>query len=194
MARVSLTAQAQDRIAQRLLPGDVVIDATLGNGHDAVFMAQCVGKQGLVFGFDIQAQAILNSESSLLMLADPPETYCMLCSHAEMLQRIPLAFHGRIKAIMFNLGYLPGGDKSCITQVSSTIRALNAATAILGVGGRVTVMVYPGHLGGDLEATAVEAWVCDLDKSCFSVEKIASQSDKSTAPRLFVIDKRADLL
>lgn len=194
MARLSLTSQAQHIIAERVSLRDAVIDATLGNGHDALFLAQCVGSEGVVFGFDIQAQAIANSKNSLAMLVDPPESRFILASHADMLQHIPKTLHGRIQAIMFNLGYLPGADKSCITQTSSTLTALQAAIDLLAVSGVVTVMVYPGHPGGDLEAEAVAHWLSALDNSCYHVATIASQSDKTTAPRLFVIDKRADLL
>lgn len=194
MARLSLTAQAQQIIAARLSKGDAVIDATLGNGHDALFLAQCVGVTGFIFGFDVQAQAIANTQQLLSQLVEQPFIQCMQSSHADMLDCIPEAFQGGIKAIMFNLGYLPGADKSCITQADSTLAALNAAINLLAKGGVLTVMVYPGHAGGDLEAQAVAQWLCGLDANCFKVECIASQSDKSTAPRLFVIDKPADLL
>ena len=194
MARLSLTAQAQQIIATRVSNGDAVIDATLGNGHDALFLAQCVGADGVVFGFDVQTQAIANTQQLLSQLEDQASTQCLLASHADMLQWIPDTFHGRIKAIMFNLGYLPGGDKSCITQVDSTIPGLNAALYLLAPGGVLTVMVYPGHSGGDVESEAVRQWLNQLDPNRYSVECMLSQSEKNTAPRLFVIDKRADLL
>ena len=194
MAHLSLTALAQQMIAARLSRGDAVIDATLGNGHDALFLAQCVGADGVLFGFDIQAQALSNTEQLLSQLTERPFIQCIQASHAEMLARIPEAFQGGIKAIMFNLGYLPGADKSCITQADSTLTALNAAINLLAKGGVLTVMVYPGHAGGDLEALAVEQWLKGLDDNCYGVDCLVSQSDKTTAPRLFVIDKRADLL
>ena len=194
MARLSLTTQAQQLILDRVSSGDAVIDATLGNGHDALFLAQCIGRLGVLFGFDIQPQALANTQQSLAMLTQPPEICLMRVSHAEMLERIPVAFRGRIQAIMFNLGYLPGADKLCITQADSTLIALNAAIELLAPGGIVTVMVYPGHPGGEREAEAVRHWLEALDESRYCVECIASHSDKSSAPRLFVIDKRVDLL
>lgn len=194
MARLSLTAQAQQIIVDRLSVGDAVIDATLGNGYDALFLAQCVGSQGVLFGFDVQLQALTNSQHRLSELTDAPAIHFMLASHAEMFQRIPSAYQGRIKAIMFNLGYLPGADKHCMTQVDSTLIALQAAIELLAPGGVLTVMVYPGHPGGDQEAEAVAAWLHGLDERDYAVACRLSQSDKISAPRLFVIDKRADLL
>lgn len=47
--------------------GDYAVDATLGNGHDTCFLAEIVGDNGKVFGFDIQKEAI---ESSTIRLKE----------------------------------------------------------------------------------------------------------------------------
>ena len=38
--------------------GDIVVDGTVGNGNDTVFLAKLVGPTGKVYGFDIQKEAI----------------------------------------------------------------------------------------------------------------------------------------
>ncbi|PID81943.1 hypothetical protein CSB20_00400, partial [bacterium DOLZORAL124_64_63] len=57
----SLTAQAHLLVRDHITPGDTAIDATLGNGHDTLFLARCVGKTGTVIGFDVQTQAITST-------------------------------------------------------------------------------------------------------------------------------------
>ena len=37
---------------------DVVIDATMGNGYDTVYLAKKVGPKGKVYAFDVQEEAI----------------------------------------------------------------------------------------------------------------------------------------
>jgi hypothetical protein len=107
--------------------------------------------------------------------------------HADMAEHIPDSLHGRISAIMFNLGYLPGGDKTIITQTDSTLKALNAAIGLLSPSGLLTVLAYPGHQGGDQETEQVSDWCEHLDKARFNIETIYNAAHKDSAPRLFVI-------
>ena len=106
-----------------------------------------------------------------------------------MYKTIPTHYHGNIKAIMFNLGYLPGGDKTIITSTDSTITALNSSCHLLSSNGIITIIAYPGHSGGDLETVQVTNWCDQLDITQFEVHVIYSSTDKQSAPRLFVIHK-----
>ena len=98
---------------------------------------------------------------------------------------------GRIQAIIFNLGYMPGADKGVNTQVDSTLMAVNAACALLARDGVLTVMAYPGHEGGDEESRQLEVWRQQLDQAAFNTEVVFSRHPKPTAPRLFVVRKSA---
>lgn len=194
MIRISLLGAAHRIVEQHLNAGDVAIDATTGNGYDTVFLARTVGTAGRVYGFDIQTQALVNTFQRLLQ-HDLQNRVCLrLASHALMSSYIPPEKHGLVRAIMFNLGYLPGADKAVITRFDSTLAALQAALGLLAAGGVITVLAYPGHRGGDAETEQIEAWVRDLDRNCFSSDVILSGHDKPSAPRLFVIRKQADLL
>lgn len=186
--RISLLNLAHDLISDILRPGDIAMDATVGNGHDALFLAQQVDPSGHVYGFDIQ-QAAIDATLEKFRQADLCQLTLFHASHAKMSAKIPEQCHGNIKAIMFNLGYLPGSDKSVITRTESTLAALTAATQILAAGGIVTVMAYPGHQGGDTETGQVEQWMERLDSGQFTVETFYSTENKDTAPRLFVIRK-----
>ena len=41
-----------------MLEGDICIDATAGNGHDTLLLAELVGASGSIIAFDIQEQAV----------------------------------------------------------------------------------------------------------------------------------------
>lgn len=194
MKRISLLELAHNTVGAYLGPGDIAVDATLGNGHDALFLAQCVGAEGQVFGFDIQQQALANSYQRLLEHGLHSRATLHLASHADMLQHIPEHWHGAVRAVMFNLGYLPGADKAVITQIDSTLRALNAACSLLAPRAVMTVLAYPGHAGGDLEAEQLADWCEQLDSPGFKWDVVLSSHDQPSAPRLFVIRKQADLL
>jgi len=193
MKRISLVNVAHDLIRDILRPGDIAIDATVGNGHDTVFLAEQIGSSGHVYGFDIQ-QAAIDSTREKFRQAHSPECLTLIhASHADMDEKIPEQLHGKIRVIMFNLGYRPGGDKSVITLTDSTLTALTVAVRILAVNGIITLLAYPGHQSGDLETDQVKNWCEQLDTKQFAVSTIYSTEHKDTAPRLFVICKWQDL-
>lgn len=145
-----------------LKAGGWAVDATVGNGHDTLFLAHLVGSGGRVDGFDIQGDAIANTRRQTAGL---PQVHLHHLSHEKMGEHLA----GPVDAVMFNLGYLPSGDKSVITHPSSTLPALETAAQILGGGGILTVVVYPGHEGGSAEAEAVEQWFKNLPREPYRV-------------------------
>ena len=120
MTYVSLTKAAQDRIAQSLQPGQFAIDATMGNGHDTLFLAELVGAEGRVFGFDIQQQALANTRQRLADAGLENRATLIQGGHEHMELLLPSRVVGQVSAIMFNLGYLPGGDKHTVTRPETT--------------------------------------------------------------------------
>jgi tRNA G10 N-methylase Trm11 len=197
MQRISLVNEAHNLIRDKLHSGDIAIDATVGNGHDTVFLVEQVSPSGKVYGFDIQQAAIDSTRAKV-------ESYCRAgegtysrsalltlihASHAKMAEKVSLQDHGKITAIMFNLGYLPGSDKSIITQTESTLAALASASRLLSGNGILTVLAYPGHHGGDHESIEVKNWCEQLDKEQFRVRVFYNKENKVSAPRLYVVDK-----
>ncbi len=189
MQRISLVNAAHNLIRDTLHPGDIAVDATVGNGHDTLFLVEQVSPSGRVFGFDIQQAAIESTKAKFLQTHSPECLTLIHANHADMADKIPENYHGNISAIMFNLGYLPGGDKNIITLTDSTITALHNASQLLSSKGIITVMAYPGHPGGDLETEQVKNWCEQLDKDYFKISIIYSSENKKSAPRLFVIQK-----
>jgi len=171
--------------------GSAVLDATAGNGHDTLFLAKQTGPHGHVFAFDIQQEA-LNSTAQLLSENNiPPEAYTLIqASHADVKKHLPQPFQGRMNAVMFNLGFLPGGDKSLITKTTSTLSALSATSGLLEPGGILSVITYPGHSFGNEEALAVENWMSSLLSDRFEVQAIKAVNRIQPAPELWLARAR----
>lgn len=194
MERISLVNVAHNFIRNVLGPGDIAIDATVGNGFDTLFLIEQISPSGKVFGFDIQEAAINSAwqkiKTSCNLTASLEKVTLLVASHADMAEKIPVQYHGEIKAIMFNLGYLPGGNKRIITRTESTISALNVATRMVSSNGIISVLAYPGHEGGDMETEQVSAWCENRNQAEFKISVIYSQNNRESAPRLFVIRRR----
>ncbi|WP_367872214.1 class I SAM-dependent methyltransferase [Luteolibacter sp. Populi] len=149
------TARAHRELAALLRPGDLAVDATAGNGHDTLFLAQAVGETGKVIAFDIQPEAIAATQARITGAGLASRVTLILASHGQMAEH---AAPGSAAAVVFNLGYLPGADHAIITRTPETLAALGQALVILKPGGLLAIVCYPGHPGGDQESAAVLEW------------------------------------
>ena len=185
---MQLTNIAKTWLNEHIQSGDSVIDATLGNGFDALFLAQSIGATGTIYGFDVQQEAI--SSTTQLLQDEPCQRAFFLQGHEHMMAHIPQEKHGHIQAIMFNLGWLPKSDKSIITHANTTILALEQSLQLLAPSGRMSIMLYPGHHGGDTEAAQVIPWLQDkhLHNINFKLEQIHVPK-RPKAPILLQIQK-----
>jgi predicted methyltransferase len=188
MVMKRLTELAHDAVAEVIQPGETVVDATAGNGHDTVWLCQCVGPRGTVYAVDRQAAA-LEATTRRLQQNCLSNAIVLQADHALLSEIIPRNLHGRVAAVMFNLGYRPGGDKTLTTSATTTLLALNAAVAILRPGGIVSVLVYTGHPGGAEEASAVAEFVTSLPAERFRMEVITRRNCRKSAPVLSLIYK-----
>ena len=180
-----LTEQAHRELDKIIHAGDFVIDATLGNGYNTQFLAQKVGHDGGVYAFDIQKESIEQS----IRLVEKQQLlsrviFTQSC-HSKMLEHVPVTKLGKIKAVIFNLGYLPGGDKKIITQPDSTLSALKQAHLCLSDDGIISLIAYRGHDGGQREYEEIEKLT---EKENWSVQK-KSSSQAPDSPVLFLIGK-----
>lgn len=216
MGFLSVLSMAHKLVGERVSPGDTVVDATCGNGVDTTFLARLVGPRGLVYGFDIQPEALERTRVRLedgiranrapadaastagtdagrampdLGSADKQPVKLVLASHADMALHVDGSVRGRTAAVMFNLGYLPGADPSVITQPQSTVAALESALSLLRPGGIVTAVVYPGHAGGDLEADAVLRWASELPAPAGQAV-LYRMAQKPESPFLIAVEKK----
>jgi glycine oxidase len=183
-----LTQQAQELVRHVVRSGETVIDATAGNGHDTQFLSELVGPEGTVFAFDVQRDA-LKKTSRRLEDAGLKNVVLHQNDHARMVDLIPEQDHGQVAAVMFNLGYLPGGDKSLTTNQDSTRQAIRQAVSLVRPDGVVTILAYTGHDGGAQESDTVRAELATLSNLAFTVEIVESQPGRSSGPRMFVVRK-----
>lgn len=172
-------------ISETLSSGGVAIDATAGNGLDTLFLARQVGAQGRVYAFDIQSGA-LQKASLLLEEAGVLDRVILINSnHADLEQLVAEP----VDAVIFNLGYLPGGDHNLVTTGDTTVRALNSALKMLKNNGRIGLVIYTGHPGGQEELAAVEEIASSLDGKLFHVVRLNFINRSAQAPVVIVIEK-----
>lgn len=179
---------AKELIAKTLSEGDVAIDATLGNGYDTLFLAQAVGATGTIYGFDVQELALdvtrLRLEEAGLL-----ERVRLLQLGHERMEEVVLDV-GEVKAVMFNLGYLPRSDKSIITSPKTTLPALEAAFSLLAPGGLISIVIYLAHPGGEEESNAVLSWAKAIPITEAKVLWYQFLNPRRPPPTLVVIEKR----
>jgi predicted methyltransferase len=184
-----VTEMAHRLVAAKLKAGEVAVDATAGNGHDTLLLAGIVGMDGAVFAFDVQACALAVTGSRLMERGLDKAVSLCRAGHEKLAEVVPGCHHGRVSTVMFNLGYLPGGDKSRITQEATTLSAVEQALVLLKAGGLCTVVCYPGHPGGAQEAEAVSRFVENLDPDDYRVERHESENPLNNPPFLLAIEK-----
>jgi hypothetical protein len=154
-----------------LKAGDIAIDATCGNGNDTLFLSQLLlsDPSSAVFSFDIQPEAIHNTEILLRRHLSPDHFRRVLLhrrSHLE-LNAIPLPYSPRL--IVYNLGYLPGGNKALTTKTESTIESVKLSLVLLADDGALSIMCYPGHEEGAKEEKALLSFSESLPSKDWSV-------------------------
>ena len=194
---INIVSWSQRLACEILEPGDLAVDLTAGKGRDTYSLAKAVGSEGQVVAFDLQATA-LQQAMELLQNHDfcvnnwpagkaLPKQAGIFLVHAchsslgKILQR-------PAKAIVANLGYLPGGDPMLITRPDSTLAALQESLHLLAPGGRLAVTVYPGHPGGEKEGTVVDVFFRDLPRELWHVLCVRALNHNA-APYLHVAER-----
>lgn len=185
---VPLVKQAQIKISGYLSAGDSAVDATMGNGFDTLFLANCVGVEGHVYAFDLQNRAVAATEKLLIREGVSDRVQLIEESHDKMVHCLVKEGAGEIRCVMFNLGYLPGSDKAIQTVGDTTILALDAAIGLLAKPGVISVLAYTGHTGGRDEAEAVKSWAKGLSNADYRVTIKIPDATKNSPPELILIE------
>ena len=174
-------------VAQIVQAGDLVVDATAGNGGDTLFLAGLAGAVGIVHAFDIQAAAIRRTAERLQAAGLLERCRLHQTSHDRIAELVPPG----IRAVMFNLGYLPGGDHQIGTRAPSTLAALDQARQLLLPGGIITISLYYGGDSGFMERDAVLDYLAGIDVHTFAVQKIEMANAANCPPIFICIEKLA---
>jgi predicted methyltransferase len=177
--------QSHRIIESAVSKGDTVVDATAGNGNDTVFLAGLVGKYGKVYSFDIQEKALENTRKDLADSGYGDRVFLIHDGHENMLSHICV----KVKAVMFNLGYLPGGDHRIHTHPDTTIKAVNSALDILDKGGVICMVVYHGGDTGYEERDHLIAYIKTIDPLEYTVMTVNFPAQANNPPILVCIEK-----
>jgi hypothetical protein len=165
--------------------GDRVIDATCGRGRDTLFLAGLVGDSGKVWAFDVQEEALAETASRVRDAGCSSWVNLVHAGHESLSEYI----QEPVRAVVFNLGYLPGNSAGVVTLPETTLSALDQALPLLLPGGVIVLAVYTGHPGGEEEAANVEAWARTLSPREFNVWKSRQLNRSASAPYVLVVEK-----
>lgn len=175
------TERAHHVVEAVIRPGETVVDATVGNGHDTLFLARCVGPGGLVIGFDVQEGALSRTRQRLTEAGIAQESVRLVHDgHEHMTSYVERP----VVAVMFNLGYLPGDDHTLTTTLGTTVSALGQAFELLRPAGVLTVVCYRDHPGGSEEADGVCQWA---ERREAAEVEIFGRDESNRGPFLIVV-------
>ncbi len=155
---------ANDLLEKAVKPGDIAVDATIGNGYDTVFLAGLVGENGRVYGFDVQEEAIASSKKRLTQQGLSERVTIFHGGHENLSTLIPADDHGKITGAIFNLGYLPGSDKTIVTRPETTIAATKQLLEMMAPEGIIILVIYHGHKGGVEERDSLLGYCQQIDQ------------------------------
>jgi 16S rRNA G1207 methylase RsmC len=162
----------------------IIVDATVGNGNDALRLAQEF-PESLIFGFDIQEKALKSTEE-LLKQNNISNVKLILDSHSNIHSYVMEP----IDLVVFNLGYLPRSDKELHTRSKDTISAIESCLARLTGNGLIMITAYPGSIRGEVEDIDLQNFICSLDQLFWDVTMIQMMNQRKKPPVLYIIHKK----
>lgn len=182
---INTSTISKDLIANNVKLGDIVLDCTVGNGNDTLELAKLVGPNGKVYGFDIQSNAISITKNLLEVNNLLDRVNLINDSHENILDYIDES----LDFIVYNLGYLPKGDKSIKTSSVSTVKSLRSSISLLSRNGLLIVTAYTRHHGGLEEKQALEKFLSNLDQKKFNTLKYEFINQKNNPPILYAVER-----
>lgn len=178
--RINTVSLAQDWMRRFLKSGDLCIDATAGRGYDTAFLCEIVGTKGKVIAFDIQKQAVESTKVLLQERKLSADVY--LESHIHMDRYVQPE---SVSGIMFNFGYLPGGDHQIATKKEESILAIQKGLQLLKKEGVMSLCIYQGGDTGFEEKDALMAYLKNIDSKKYTVI-VSELYNKPNYPPIFV--------
>jgi len=176
---------AREILARVIRPGNLAVDATMGNGYDTEYLCELVGESGRVIAFDVQEQALRRTEERLKSAGLAERVTLMLVGHERMAEYV----QEPAQAIVFNLGWLPGGDHGVTTRWETTKAAVEAGLSLLKPGGVIVLCAYPGHGEGERERQELTSFLGALDNRQYNVLDQRFLNAGPGAPECFVVQK-----
>lgn len=185
--RFNNSTQLTEMIMKKTIKeGQICVDATAGNGHDTLRLAKLVGESGLVYSFDIQDEAIKNTRELLLLKGFNKRVILIQDSHENLKDYI----ENQIDFIIYNLGYMPGGDKTITTVTKTTLESVNNALSKMFPGAIMLITAYRGHQEGLDEYKALVDMTRNLEQNKYNVFKLSFENQKNNPPVTIGIEVR----
>lgn len=160
MKRYQITEWCHHFIRNHVKEGEFCIDATAGNGNDTLLLCELVGEKGKVIAFDIQDEAVTNTKKRLEEHGVLERAEVLQESHVNMSK---YAEEGTVSCIVFNFGYLPGGDHELATRKETSVMAIHEGLRLLKKGGMMSLCIYSGGDSGFEERDAILSEIKQLD-------------------------------
>ena len=174
---------SHEHMKANIKEGDTVIDATAGRGRDTLLLSEIVGDKGFVYAFDIQKEAIDSTEA---LMKENHRTNVALINESHHLMA---NFVAQAKCVVFNLGFLPGGDHSIYSHPETSIQAIDTALSIITNDGFVSICSYYGGDTGYEERDALLTYLENLDQKKYTVMLQSFYNRKNCPPLFIVIEK-----
>lgn len=214
--RLTITGWVHRQLESYVNHAECCVDATAGKGNDTLFLCRNMKPGGKVFAFDIQ-KAALDAAGELLcrngfVPKDCASNGCIASGFAsndyaaydfppeDSKVRLILDGHEHmdrylmpesVDVMMFNLGYLPGGDHKLATGAETTIAAIQKGLTLLKAGGVMSVCIYSGGDSGFAERDAVLPYLEGLDAKKYTVI-VSRFSNKPNHPPIPVLIQKSE--
>lgn len=181
--RITMTDWIHRVLDEYIKEGDCCIDATMGKGGDTYYLCSKTGESGKVYAFDVQADALSQTREKLDKHKMNAEL--ILDGHEHMKEYVK---ETEVSCIMFNLGYLPGGDHHLATKTNTTIQAVEAGLRMLKTGGIMSICIYSGGDSGFEERDGVLEYLSQLDDRKYFIARQDFPNKKNNPPMpVFII-------
>ena len=176
-----------DKIVQK---GDVVIDATMGNRYDTIYLANLAGENCKVYAFDVQEEAIKSTKKKVERDNMTDRVELILDGH----QNLDKYVKEEVSCVVFNLGYLPRAKHVVITKPDTTLEAIKKSLKLLKPNGIISIAAYIGHEGGLEEKNYICEYLDNLNQNEFNVLHMQFTNQINNPPQLILIEKKGDII
>jgi len=162
---------------------DVIVDATMGNGHDTVYLA---GLCKHVYAFDIQEKALFETQKKINE-HKLDNVSLILDSHQHILNHVDI-----FKGVVFNLGYLPNGNKEITTKSDVTLETLHLLIPHMKLDDFIMLVIYIGHAEGWMESQTIDGYLKTLNNSIYKILRVDMPYQMNQPPYILLMTKIKD--
>ncbi|MCC3868427.1 tRNA (mnm(5)s(2)U34)-methyltransferase [Terrisporobacter mayombei] len=166
--------------------GHVVIDATMGNGYDTVYLGNLVGETGKVYAFDVQEEALTSTRKKVIRDNMEDRVELILDGHENLDKYVK----EEVSCVVFNLGYLPRAKHMVITKPDTTLEAVKKSLELLKQNGVISIATYIGHEGGLDEKNYICEYLDNLDQKQYNVLHMEFTNQINNPPQLILVEKK----